>query len=470
MQWTSTVIEKIAKIFRLKTSERLWMDGLDSWRLWPEKDQEGIREMYKLLKFCYDDLDDPHRQKCFLYCALYPENEEICMDRLLECWAAEELLNNGQFTTDMQVIMSGDSILSHLKNVSLLEEGQVENHVKMHKFMRQVALFISEIDDECKHMVRTSNALQKPPDVNFWSEMIRISLGDNNLDQLPNSPKCAMLSTLFLQKNLNLKEIPRLFFEHMGNLKVLDLSHTGIKLLPKSMSTLSNLIILYLNNCEHLTKLPLHITKLGKLEALDIQGSGINNIPPHVEKLICLRRLRVSFKSRNPNASHEVDFNHRIISKLCKLEELVIEVKSPEQWSHDVQENIIKQAAKLEELQALWFYFPNETANVIEVAKSSRGTCVGLHARICEATMINSFLEDNQLLNLKRIESFLLFIGCKDSEYKKFSKFDRYVKYVKYCNGTGRDFLIGKLLLECEAFELVNHSDITKLSDIEVAN
>ncbi|MCC1949447.1 hypothetical protein KSI44_24025, partial [Salmonella enterica subsp. enterica serovar Indiana] len=89
--------------------------------------------------------------------------------------------------------------------------------------------------------------------------------------------------------------IPALFFEHMKNLRVLDLSDTGIKLLPTSLSILIRLKILYLNNCKHLVELPSDIIELVHLEALDIQGSGVDNIPPLIEKLICLKRLRVSF-------------------------------------------------------------------------------------------------------------------------------------------------------------------------------
>ncbi|KAF5951434.1 hypothetical protein HYC85_009378 [Camellia sinensis] len=61
------LIEKVANTFKLKNDMYLWSEGLNSWRMWPEKECQGIREMYKLLKFCYDDLDEDRQKKCFLY-------------------------------------------------------------------------------------------------------------------------------------------------------------------------------------------------------------------------------------------------------------------------------------------------------------------------------------------------------------------------------------------------------------------
>lgn len=167
-----------------------------------------------------------------------------------------------------------------------LKEGESENHVTMHKFIRQVALYIAEGDRECKYMVETSKGLREPPKVESWTEKNRISFGDNKLRQLPDSPKCSKLSTLFLQKNSSLKTIPQSFFVHMVKLQVLDVSHTGIEELPSSLSMLIGLKVLYLNNCKNLVELPSHVVEaLTHLEALDILGSGVNGIPSHIEKL-----------------------------------------------------------------------------------------------------------------------------------------------------------------------------------------
>ncbi|KAG5525751.1 hypothetical protein RHGRI_032141 [Rhododendron griersonianum] len=421
------LIKKVASTFRSKDSLRHWSDGLNSWRMWPEKECEGIREMYNMLKFCYDDLDDERRQKCFLYGALYPEGSVINADYLLECWAAEHLLGDFDSITK-ESLVCGHLVLSYLKYVSLLEEGESENHVTMHKFIRNLALYIAEGDPDCKYMVETSKRLREPPKGKSWTGNNRISFGDNKLEQLPASPDCSILSTLFLQKNSSLKKIPQYFFVHMIKLRVLDVSHTGIEELPSSLSTSIGLKVLYLNNCKNLVELPIPIVEALKLlEALDIVGSGVNNIPSHIEKLTRLRRLRVSFsKSGNENATQAVNFNYKIISKLCLLEELVIDVKSPEIWSNDVVENIIKEVATLKEFISLKFCFSDKVEDVIEV------------------------------------------FGSQNLQHPQLPNFDEFEKYVKYCEVEGRNLLILEVLAEATAFELVDNKNIKQLSDEEL--
>ncbi|XAR56268.1 hypothetical protein NMG60_11036683 [Bertholletia excelsa] len=88
------LIDKVANTFKWKKSKLSWLNGLNSWRKWPNKHCQGIKEVYELLKFCYDDLDDDQEKKCFLYSAIYPEDSDIYVDSLLEGWAAESLLDN----------------------------------------------------------------------------------------------------------------------------------------------------------------------------------------------------------------------------------------------------------------------------------------------------------------------------------------------------------------------------------------
>ncbi|XP_057466098.1 probable disease resistance protein At1g61300 isoform X2 [Actinidia eriantha] len=460
------LIEKVANTFKLKNDEILWSDGLNSWRMWPEKECHGIKEMYKLLKFCYDDLPYDQYKKCFLYGALYPEDSNINIDFLLACWAAEDLLvndsnmkkvhangNNGikQLGKDnKQFMRNGKLILGHLKDVSLLEEGKSDNHVTMHKFIRQVALYICEDDPECKYLVTTSRELKDLPDVEYWSEMKWISLVDNELDQLPDSPNCRMLSTLFLQKNLCI--IPASFFENMRDLRVLDLSHTGITLLPRSLST--TLKVLCLNNCKDLADFPSYIKELVNLESLDIHGSGINYIPSHIEKLN-LRRLWVSFG--NENAAQDVRIKYDKISNLSSLEELIIELRSPQQWPDVVVENMIKEVAKLHGLKKLTICFPDKGVVIIEVAP--------ILVNVPKTAMLLSFIERSVWEKVKRIGEFRFFIGCQKSEYCQNVKSAEYKKYVKYCNGEASDSPFLEVLAEANAYELVKHKDIRQLSD-----
>ncbi|KAG5525756.1 hypothetical protein RHGRI_032146 [Rhododendron griersonianum] len=248
----------------------------------------------------------------------------------------------------------------------------------------------------------------------------------------------------------------------MINLRVLDMSHTGIASLPSSLSILTSLKVLDLNNCERLVELPSHIVELVHLELLDIHGSGINYLPPHIEKLIFLKRLWVSF--RIGNDTQDVSFNYVMISKLSRLEDLVIDVKSPEQWTNEVLENIMKEVAMSQKFKRLKVCFSNRIVDVIEVAPRT------VRILVPEATILMSYIRRSLWGVVKRIGPFRFFVGCQKSEYLQNPNFVRYRKYVKYCNGAGSNTPILEVLAEAEGFELVNHKDIKQLSDFGTAN
>ncbi|KAH7833331.1 hypothetical protein Vadar_005218 [Vaccinium darrowii] len=360
------LIEKVASTFKFKKDKTLWIDGWNCWMMWPLQECEGIREVYELLRFCYNDLKDKRYQKCFLFGALYPEDSDINTDSLLECWEAEDLLVHENDARKKR-ILAGVSILLRLKNVSLIEEGKKRDHVTMNQFIRQAALYISGKDHpECKLMV-TSTEFREPADEISWNDKNRISLGASELDKLPDSPHCSLLSTLFLPANKGLEIIPPEFFKHMKNLRVLDLSDTSIKSLP-SLQFLSKLKVLHLNNCKQLLELPSRINGINNLEFLDIHGSGIIGIPSGFGKLKLLRHLWISFG--NGTDAQGVSFNYNMISKLFELEQLVIDFEQREQWTDEVAKNIVKEVDKLENFKKLRVSFPQMIADVLEVDAS----------------------------------------------------------------------------------------------------
>ncbi|GMY04863.1 disease resistance protein RPS2-like [Fagus crenata] len=120
------LIDKVASIFRRKDNFHLWNDGLRSLRRWPSIKIQGINELIDYLKFCYEDLDDEVKKVCFLYGAIYPEDYEIYIDYLLECWRAEGFIHDANEFRDARG--KGHSILDELINVSLLEKSEKINH------------------------------------------------------------------------------------------------------------------------------------------------------------------------------------------------------------------------------------------------------------------------------------------------------------------------------------------------------
>ncbi|GMP39468.1 hypothetical protein CsSME_00010288 [Camellia sinensis var. sinensis] len=451
------LINIIASVFQ-KKDLKLWSEGFKSLKRFSEKGQHELKELRNVIKFCHDDLEDTQRE-CLLYGVLYPEEIPIYIDCLIECWEAEDFLGNGG--DSRKAYINGIHILNSLKDKSLLEEDESRKYVMMHKCIRQVLLYILSDDPNYKLLVQ-----QTPPDAKCWREKIWISLIENKFDKLPDCPNCGSLSTLFLQENLSLKSIPASFFEQMTSLKVLDLCHTGIELLPSSLSQVIGLKVLYLSYCEYLKELPSSFGKLEHLEVLDIRGSGFNNIPSYIGNLNGLRHFRVSFaKCKGENDTTEVEFNCNVISKLSKLEELVIDVKSLRHKSNKVVVNIIKNVVTLKKLTKLQFCFLDEVVDVIEVETPT----TDLRINVPEANILYTFIEETRSWrNIRRIRSFQFFIDCPDSKYPCIPKFYEYKRYVRYCNGEGINHPIFEVLANVDAFDLVNKKDIKQLSDLGI--
>ncbi|KAI7755580.1 hypothetical protein M8C21_012945, partial [Ambrosia artemisiifolia] len=393
-------------------SEISWNDGLQTFKRWPEKKENNM--MKNLLKFCCDHLD--HEQKpCFLYSALHPEDTEISMEGLMECWAAQNFLKSGD---DEKIV--GRNILSHLKNVMLLEESEKRHFVRMHKVIRAIALNIlsEDMGDGC--LVRTSEAVQIPnfpkrQRMDLWTDKKWISLANDSLNISPDAPHSSQLTTLFVQKYSKQKQIPDSFFQHMCNLLVLNFDKTEIMTLPSSIGKLSKLKVLYLNGCKLLMKLPSLIEKLKCLEVLDVRGSGVCNLPHQIKGLPKLRRLLLSFPI-------STQANYDVIVRLSGLEELIVDVDSEVQECSQLIEDLVKKFSTLPRVITFQLCFLNEVIDVIQV--------VGDTVKIYMPT--------------------------------------EYHLYVKYYNGRGHTDVFNIVLaVKVQAFELINHSDIEYIPKVE---
>ncbi|XP_042483647.1 disease resistance protein At4g27190-like [Macadamia integrifolia] len=357
---------------RNKSDLREWRSA---WKELRSNRYEIIDEMeesvFKILKFSYDLLKSNNIKKCFLYCALYPEDYEIRETELIQCWWAEGFID-GALSLD-EAYDKGHAIINYLKDVSLLEgDGLHPWLVKMHDVIRDLALIITSSsaslsakmvrEDGNQFLVRTNIGIEVVSNEEDWGQFQRISLMCNKLCSLPKNPTSLLLETLFLQGNPNLSRIPESFFEHMHNLRVLDLSYTAVGELPSSVTNLVSLRGLYLVQCHDLVTLPSQIGNLKKLQVLHLGGSTVGCIgnfrclPIEIQQLTLLRSLQVSFYG-GISSGNRLMVPNGIISRLYLLEDLSIDVETEGHKSPKFGETIAEEVCSLKELTQLQFHF-----------------------------------------------------------------------------------------------------------------
>ncbi|KAK4576558.1 hypothetical protein RGQ29_027201 [Quercus rubra] len=284
-------IVTIAASFKPLRQDFEWRDALEKLKTSVMRSNNREKHVLETLKFSYECLEDEEPKQCLLHCALYPEDFKIDKQELIEHLIDEgiiERMKNRQAEFDR-----GYSILSKLENACLLEGGN-DNFVKMHDLVRDMVLQVASPE----FMVEGHLGLEDFSDEGKWREdLVKASLMYKDISTIPSSvsPRCPNLSTLLLQGNKSLKNVPDSLFEHLHRLKVLDLSDTAIESLPNSVFSLENLTTLRLRWCESLKQVP-SLAKLTALRKLDLEGTGITEVPDGLEMLVNLKFLNLNVR------------------------------------------------------------------------------------------------------------------------------------------------------------------------------
>ncbi|KAI3443611.1 hypothetical protein Pfo_000276 [Paulownia fortunei] len=271
--------------------------ALEEWRYAIEvlhktpSEVRGMEDVFTLLKFSYDSLDNDILRSCVLYCSLFPEDYSIEKEQLVEYWTGEGFLDCFQ---SGKLHIMGHAIIGSLKVACFLETGEEESQVKMHDVVRSFALWIvsGHSNTVKRFIMQASEGLLEAPCAESWKQAERISLMDNEITELSEIPTCPNLSTLLLQWNNGLSKISNGFFKYMLALKVLDLSFTSIKELPKS------------------------ICKLAEIRHLDLSGTKLRTLPRELGSLTNLRHLNMQRNQYLRTIPREA------ISGLCQLRAL----------------------------------------------------------------------------------------------------------------------------------------------------
>ncbi|PHT52170.1 hypothetical protein CQW23_06632 [Capsicum baccatum] len=274
----------LAGSMRGVTDIREWRNALNEF---PE-DMES--DVFKVLKYSYDRLRDKTMQECFLYCALYPEDDVIEIDALIGRFIMEGLVKGNSREEEFN---RGHTILNKLVKLCLLEatvDDSEDEAVRMHDLLREMALRITT--NKPRYLVRAGRGSQVLEEQDWVFNLDRASFYESKIKRIPDdmAPNCPTLSTLILSY-CGLTMIPGSFFQYMNNLQVLDLSYNSELMdLPSSISNLDILRALSLRECDQLRSVP-PLGKLKNLRVLDVFCTGIKEVPQGMENLVKLKFL-----------------------------------------------------------------------------------------------------------------------------------------------------------------------------------
>lgn len=357
----------------------------------PDTHPRVDRQLYRRLRWSYDDLSTtPNLQSCFLYCAMYPEDELINVEKLVFMWIGEGFIK----TKDMQ--------LGYRYVKLLIDRGLFQNHsfekqsndiivnkpvnvwkwryVAVHDVIRDMAIYIAEKEEH--YLCRSGQQLQDFPNSEIEAECRRISLRRNEIESLPNDFRlCPKLVTLLLSRNTLSCNVPQSFLSNLTSLKVLDLSNTSIESVPTSLTQLELLVYLDLNytlikelpealgqlaqlqylnlyNCQQLVSLPSSIGKLKQLQNMDLWNCPQLVLPTQLSQVTSLRRLALSIKSNSFIIGNWPEMKHLVLSTKTDLPQDIQNMKELQSfrlWGYGGL-NLPNSIDKLHQLERLDLY------------------------------------------------------------------------------------------------------------------
>ncbi|RCV11324.1 hypothetical protein SETIT_2G176400v2 [Setaria italica] len=235
-----------------------------------------MESVFRQLKFSYDRLRNDTLRQCFLTCSLWPEDKEIQMEALAECWLGLGLVDERDIhKSNIKV----HSIIGELKATCLLEN----YGVKRHDMVRGMALWIACGCDKSndKWVVHAGVGVNSSTNTIDWSKAECISLMWNKMTDLPPidpNPCFRRLRILDLRWNM-LDQRIFVAIQSFTALTYLNLSCNRFTNIAKELCTLVNLEYLSFSSNPLIYEMPECLRKLTKLKFLNLGGTNIGLIP-----------------------------------------------------------------------------------------------------------------------------------------------------------------------------------------------
>ncbi|KAM3754640.1 hypothetical protein ACB098_03G181300 [Castanea mollissima] len=314
-------ITTVANALKSRKDPNVWEDAVRQLKRANPTQIKGMHEkVYSSIKYSYDFLTK-EEQSLFLFCSIFEEDRVIEIDLLWRYLVGLDFFEDVYKMEEVRYRVH--TLVNSLKDSCLLLEGNGSGTFKMHDVIRDVAIYVADIEEKML-TIRSLEGPEKWLNMNKWEDSFGIAHFDVDFKVLPERFGCPQLKFIFLGSTdkYSSQPIPNNVFEGMKELRVLVLIGARLPHLS-SISCLHNLQSLVLHRCE-LEDVAL-IGELKNLRALTLSNFNIKQLPMEIRQLTRLQLLDLN------NCTHLQVIPSNVFSDLRGLEELYLKC-SFNQW------------------------------------------------------------------------------------------------------------------------------------------
>nr|DAD29832.1 TPA_asm: hypothetical protein HUJ06_031300 [Nelumbo nucifera] len=286
----------LGSLMRLKRKESEWLFVKDNeiWRIEKEAIDGGAKgnKILPSLRLSYDYLPSKLKQ-CFAYCAIFPKDQEIEKETLIQLWMAQGFIGSYQgssSSSERSLEEIGEEYFNDLLWRCMFQEAKEDEEgnivsCKMHDLVHDLAQSVAGV--EC-FRVEVGVKGAQPPTI---PEGVRHVTLLKNLSQLKLPNKVRTL--VHLSHDYYFGRFP---IERLMSLRVLDLHEKTVESLQiSSIGELKHLRYLDLSYNPHIGTLPTSITKLQNLQTMKLTNCGLEKLPEDIGNMKSLRLVDLSW-------------------------------------------------------------------------------------------------------------------------------------------------------------------------------